>query len=374
MMAKCIKSWTKNTVECNWRTVHIEKICFTLIHCTFTYRVNSFEQTFFSAVGMKEPVKKWKLDSRVKSVRNSLPDGAADAMVLPENFDPKDITIEVTDDGDLAFMELYVITSKKCHMSETGFMQYFVMKYKALPLEDPKLADIMNNWDKIIAKYSGEMKHIDILGCILPHQKHIFASPNEQKFIACPVEHANSKCHKWTIVAPKLSPTLPLQPLNINVDTKSSSSITPPPLTSPKPLASSGKRSSPFLSPTSVKKQKMLTVGLEGTITVEKKFKVKNTKTSTDATITIKSNKRLTFKPINQLLDPTVQVLQDPASSAEKHAQNSCYSFVLSGCSKEVSNNTTVEFYDKHIDNLRYHHQEHLGHLEVDIKALPKPM
>ena len=68
----------------------------------------------------------------------------------------------------------------------------------------------------------------------------------------------------------------------------------------------------------------MFTVGLDGTITVEKTVKVKNTKTSVNATITIKNNKRLTFKPINQLLDPTVQVLQDLASSAEKHAHNSC--------------------------------------------------
>ena len=54
-------------------------------------------------------------------------------------------------------------------MSETGFMQYFLTKYKALLPEDPKLADIMDNWDKIITKHSEEMKHLDILGCILPH-------------------------------------------------------------------------------------------------------------------------------------------------------------------------------------------------------------
>ena len=231
----------------------------------------------------------------------------------------------------------------------------------------------MDNWDKIIAKHSGEMKHLDILGCILPHQTHIFASPNKQ-FITLPVEYTNYKCHKWTIVAPKLSPTVPLQPLTINVYTEPSSSITPPPLTSPKSLASSGKRSSPFVSPTSIKKQKMLTVGQDGTITVEKTFTVKNNKTSTDATITIKNNKCLTFKPINQLVDPTVQVLQDPASSAAKHAQNSCCSSVLSGCSKEVSNNTAIELYDKHIDHLRNHHQEHLGHLKVNNKALPERM
>ena len=92
---------------------------------------------------MKEAVKQRKLDSRVKFVRNSLPDGAADAMVLPENFDPKDITIKVTDDGDFKFMELYVIQCKNCHMSETGFMWCFVMKYKALLPEDSKVADII---------------------------------------------------------------------------------------------------------------------------------------------------------------------------------------------------------------------------------------
>ena len=57
MMAKHIKLWTKNTVECTWRTVHIEKVCYTLIHCTLTYGANSFEQTFISAFGMKEAVK-----------------------------------------------------------------------------------------------------------------------------------------------------------------------------------------------------------------------------------------------------------------------------------------------------------------------------
>ena len=53
-------------------------------------------------------------------------------------------------------------------MSETGFMQYFLTKYKAFLPEDPKLAGIIGNWDKIIAKHSEEMKHLDILGCILP--------------------------------------------------------------------------------------------------------------------------------------------------------------------------------------------------------------
>ena len=87
-----------------------------------------------------------------------------------------------------------VITWKKCHMSETGFMQYFLTKYKAFLPEDPKLAGIMDNWDKIIAKHSEEMKHLDILGCILPHETHIFALLNKWKFITHPVEQIDSCC------------------------------------------------------------------------------------------------------------------------------------------------------------------------------------
>ena len=55
-------------------------------------------------------------------------------------------------------------------------------------------------------------------------------------------------------------------------------------------------------------------------------------------------------------------------------AQNSCYSFVLSGCSKEVSNNTTIEFYEKHVAHNRLSHQEYLGHIEIDNKVIPKPV
>ena len=75
MTAKHIKLWAKNTVKCDWRTVHIEKIYYTLIHHTFTYRVNSFEQTFISAFGMKEAVKKQKLGSSKSQVCEKVTSG-----------------------------------------------------------------------------------------------------------------------------------------------------------------------------------------------------------------------------------------------------------------------------------------------------------
>ena len=384
--AKRIKLWGKNNVELSWRNVRIEKLRYTLVHRTLKYGENKFVQTFIPAFGTREAVKKRKSDARIAYTKKSLPDGAVEALVLPENYDHNDITIEMTDDGDLGFKELYVVICKKCHMSDTCFMRSFCLKYKSFLPENPKLADLMENWDRIIEKHPEEMKHLDVLGCILPHETHIFASPNERKFITRPAEHAASKCHQWTSVAPAT-----IQPLTINIDdhdalpqpssssstSSITSSLTSPasksPLTSPKPAHTKSTCSS-FGSPTSVKKQSLLTVGLDGNVTAERSLKVSNTKTDTTTTITLKNNKKIHFKPINQIFDPAIGVFQEPTSGDEKMAQNACYSFVLSGCSKEVSNNTTIEFYDKHIDHLRLHHQEHLGHLEIDNKVPPKPI
>ena len=69
------------------------------------------------------------------------------------------------------------------------------------------------------------------------------------------------------------------------------------------------------------------------------------------------------------MLDPTVSLNKNPKANWKK-----MHSFVLSGCSKEVSNNTTIEFYEKHVFHLRKHHQENVGHLQFDNKVLPKPL
>lgn len=167
----------------------------------------------------------------------------------------------MTDDGDLGYKELYVAICKKCHMSNTGFLQNFCEKYKSFLPDNPKLSDLMDNWDSIIRKHPEEMKHIDVLGCILPHEPEIFASPNEQKFITRPAEHAFSKCHQWTSVSP---PSAMQKPLTIIVDTHSaSSSASTSPAASSSTLTSPNqvntKSKSPLTSPTSVKKQSLLT-------------------------------------------------------------------------------------------------------------------
>ena len=93
-------------------------------------------------------------------------------------------------------------------------------------------------------------------------------------------------------------------------------------------------------------------MALDGSLTAEKTVKMHNTKRpggKGNSTIAVKNQKQLVFKPITALLDPTVSLKKNATDTMEKAAQNACFSFVISGCSKEVSNNTTIEFYEKHV-------------------------
>ena len=322
---------------------------------------------------MKDSIKKRKCDSRGKS---SLSDSAKEALCLPEHCNPKDIIIETSDDGDLGFKEFYVIHCQKCHVPDTGYMKYFINQYMDFLPAGPKITNNMDNWDKIVAKHLSVMKYMDVVGCILLHEPTLNACPNERKYITRPVEHADSKCHKWTCVSPTIPVTITTTSSDIQIldEASSSSGKCISSLTSPTSTksSSSGKCTS-LTSPTSTKKQNLLTVAVDGTVTSEKTVKVKNMKKLSKeiTTITVKHQKQLVFKPINSMLDPKVSLNKNPTSQLEKDAQNACNSFVLSGCSKEVSSNTTIEFYEKHVFHLRKHHQENVGHLQFDTKVLP---
>ena len=396
--ARRICLWNKNAVQESWRKWEVEKIRYTVVNRVYSYGGEEYVEKFISPFGMKETIKKRKKDARGKS---SLPRGAHEALNIPENYDVKEVEIVTGDEGDLGFKEFYVLLCRKCHFSDVGFMKHFTNKYRGLLPSDPKISDIMDNWDKIVELHPSEMKYIDVVGCILPHEPSLHASPNEKNYILDPTDHAKkSKCHAWTLCTDSSSSSVP-SASRIDVDTScqasGSSSTNASPLTSPlaspltsplsspltsplaspltSPLASPTpcKRKS-LISPTATKKQKLLTVGVDGTVTAEKTVTVKNTKTSTNTTITIKHQKKLVFKPIDLLLDPYVSVFKDPANQSERNAQNSCYSFVLSGCAKESSNNTTIEFYRKHISHLRKAYQDDVGHLEFDNRSLAKPM
>ena len=96
-------------------------------------------------------------------------------------------------------------------------------------------------------------------------------------------------------------------------------------------------------------------------VTADNCFPAKDTTTCKKVTITVKHNKQLTFKPVQSLLDPTVSLKKNPSDSFEKLAQNTCYSYVLSGSAKEVSNYATIDFYNKHVEHMRKYHYRSLG-------------
>ena len=359
--ANRLKLWKKNNVSLGWRKWEVEKIRFTYMVKTISYGENVWSQKFIAPYGMKDSIKKRKLDSRGRS---SLPGNAKQTLYLPEHYDINDVVIECADEGDQGYKEFYVVYCQKCHTSDGGYMKHFTTEYKDCLPSDPKIKDIMENWDKISKEHPSVMKYIDVAGCILPHEPTVDASPNESHYIVKPADHADSKCHKWTCTDPSSS-SIPFDEVQI-LETVGSS-----PTSSQKPVSSS------LTSPTATKKQKTLTVALDGSLTAEKTVKVHNTKRpggKGNSTITVKNQKQLVFKPITALLDPTVSLKKNATDTMGKASQNACFSFVISGCSKEVSNNTTIEFYEKHVFHLRKHHQENVGHLQIDNKVLPKPL
>ena len=269
---------------------------------------------------MKDSIKKRKCDSRGKS---SLSDGAKEALCLPEHDNPKVITIETSDDGDLGFKEFYVVHCQKCHVPDTGYMKYFINQYKDFLPADP---NIMDNWDKIVAKHLSVMKYMDVVGCILPHEPTLNACPNERKYITRPVEHADSKCHKWTYVSPTILVTITTSSSDIQIldEASSYSGKCASSLTSPTSTKSSSSGKCTYLtSPKSTKKQKLLTVAVDGTVTAEKTVKVKNMNNN----LVKHQTQQLVFKPINSMIDPTVSLNKNPTSQLEKDAQNACYRF-----------------------------------------------
>ena len=111
---------------------------------------NTWSEKFIAPFGMNDPIKKRKCDSRGKS---SLLDSAKETLCLPEHYNPKDITIETSDNGNLGFKEFYVVHCQKCQVCDTGYTKYFINQYKDFLPVDPKITNIMDNWDKIVAKH-----------------------------------------------------------------------------------------------------------------------------------------------------------------------------------------------------------------------------
>ena len=121
---------------------------------------------------MKDSIKKRKLDSKGQS---SLPGNAKQTLCLPEHYDINDVVNECADEGDPGYKEFYVVYCQKCHTSDRGYMKHFTTEYKDCLPSDPKIKDIMENWDKIAKEHPSVMKYIDVAGCI-PHEPTVDAS------------------------------------------------------------------------------------------------------------------------------------------------------------------------------------------------------
>ena len=67
----------------------------------------------------------------------------------------------------------------------------FINQYKDKLPANPKIDDIISNWDNLKPKEN----MIDLCGCLLPKESHVKAGPNARRFLVRPSEHANATNH-----------------------------------------------------------------------------------------------------------------------------------------------------------------------------------
>ena len=84
--------------------------------------------------------------------------------------------------GNLGAKEFDHITCQLC--VEKVLLKVISDNKGELP-ENPSLVDVMSMWDHLKIA----MTMIDLVGCLIPHEKYVFASPNGRRFIKRPETH-----------------------------------------------------------------------------------------------------------------------------------------------------------------------------------------
>ena len=180
----------KNKPAGDWRTWEVIKIHYSLIKCEWVYEENSYSDTTICPFGMTECMIKLLGDRKVLRV---MPEHIREGLMLPEMFCKDEITMTINSE-DMGFESFFVVFCKKCH-SKNGCLSVFSAEHSAMLPNDPKLEDIWENWDRIVAADKSAMDVIDVCGYILPNQPAIRAGPNARRFLIHPTQHYSSKCH-----------------------------------------------------------------------------------------------------------------------------------------------------------------------------------
>ena len=90
------------------------------------------------------------------------------------------MTLKCNHMGDLGKKTFYHITCKLCIDVVLPIVK---SEYKFQP--DDTLRHIIESWDS----KNISTKYLDLAGCLIPLEKHVFAGPNARRFISRPAEH-----------------------------------------------------------------------------------------------------------------------------------------------------------------------------------------
>ena len=141
---------------------------------------------------MKKVLKDQKLFHRFNVLPNAVKE--AFSFTTSADYDHDKLKIQYEDEGDKGYDNFYVLFCSTCS-------------------KDKYPEDIQAQWDELITVDSIVAQDHDFCGCIIPNDPSIIASPNNRRFILCPVEHTD-KYHK--LKETELSPERPAPTENQN--------------------------------------------------------------------------------------------------------------------------------------------------------------
>ena len=268
-----------------------------------------------------------------------MPNEVKEALVYgSETFDRDDVKYLCVNEGDKGYENFYVVYCIRCVRDKLPFL---FEKYKSHLPQQPKMEDLMDSWDRLMAIDKSIWSKTDYCGCILPNQLGVIAFPNNRQFIQRPIDHWNShhKNDDSDVIIGKKRKQNEHEPSAQSFSKKSTNVI--------------------------VSKSGLLSMYAKCTTTASNNKNVRITTTG--------SNLKLQTD-VAQLLDPKVSLFVPAKDTVEEWSQNHATSVILSGVNKNLSQASIVGMYETSMRVAKGYHKAVLGDLQINGKKfLPPP-
>ena len=344
---KRIKNWQKNQPAGRWRSVKQIRIKYTYITQSWFNDDKTFSQKFICPLGMVNFIKNLLEEERSSHRFSILPNAVKEAFLLSNSadYDKDNLKIVCTDDGDKGYNDFYILFCTKCMKNNSEFIK----KYQEYLPENPKIEDIQENWDKLIAADCKVAHYADYCGCIVPNEPEVIAAPNNRRFILRPTEHSE-KYHKMVNTATHTTPSEGGSKRPLENDTTIE------------------------ISPSKKSCNKNILLNSSGQLRTYENCSVTGTSNNQKVKVTVKGQGlKFTQKTIDSMIDPKISIFSKANNETEEWAQNNALSIILSGTNKNLSQAAIVHLYNTAMNGVQSYHQTVLGNIELNGKKISPP-